>query len=533
MNPSDEIEVELQPFALSQETDAPHHRREILCKRPYREGGLRMEPETIDGKFVIHCYGHGGSGWTLAPGCGKRILDIIQNQLSADWQSAAGKDITIVGAGVVGLFVAYYLTQFKQTHPDAFGEIIIVAEHFEDITSHNAGGLFEPFTIGGDPDLALLADSYEFYHDIALGRAAEPEFQEFDIELLTMFSNTRDIMPSLVNLGYIPHGIPAKMRMGAHSHSLFAHQIFYMDVAVLMNHLLEIATRNGARAIRGFSLNNLAQIESPIVINCAGLGARELVGDDHMRPVLGHLIRLQKQPRAFLDVEHNLHTCPKQKDPLLESLSTFLDTESTESLMDLFARHQQSPADILTTRFPRDHDTACQSLLHLFFEVLTEARDNLNNNVPTPDPDRPAHSRIRLFQKQHQRNRFIDGLALIIRIAELMDETALHEKATRILGAYIPRFSKRYIFLLEQDFPDRDHPSQSYPGISYFMPILRETPEKMENGQFKLPSESGESAEVTAGIVGGTTIDEEDVDLHANRREFDRIIERMNHLGFR
>lgn len=31
--------------------------------RPFRVGGPRIEAEEIDGKLILHNYGHGGSGW--------------------------------------------------------------------------------------------------------------------------------------------------------------------------------------------------------------------------------------------------------------------------------------------------------------------------------------------------------------------------------------------------------------------------------------------------------------------------------------
>ena len=33
----------------------------------FREGGPRVEAERAGGKLLLHNYGHGGGGWTLAP----------------------------------------------------------------------------------------------------------------------------------------------------------------------------------------------------------------------------------------------------------------------------------------------------------------------------------------------------------------------------------------------------------------------------------------------------------------------------------
>lgn len=51
---------------------------ELRCGlRPYREFGVRLEKETRNSKTIIHNYGHGGSGVTLAPGSSKMAVDLI------------------------------------------------------------------------------------------------------------------------------------------------------------------------------------------------------------------------------------------------------------------------------------------------------------------------------------------------------------------------------------------------------------------------------------------------------------------------
>lgn len=41
----------------------------LAGNRPYREGGVRLEKETIEGKVIYHNYGHGGGGISIAYGC--------------------------------------------------------------------------------------------------------------------------------------------------------------------------------------------------------------------------------------------------------------------------------------------------------------------------------------------------------------------------------------------------------------------------------------------------------------------------------
>ena len=50
--------------------------------RPFREGGVRVEREhreRVGGRrsWVVHSYGHGGSGWTLSWGCAGEVVELV------------------------------------------------------------------------------------------------------------------------------------------------------------------------------------------------------------------------------------------------------------------------------------------------------------------------------------------------------------------------------------------------------------------------------------------------------------------------
>jgi glycine/D-amino acid oxidase-like deaminating enzyme len=54
--------------------------------RPYRRGGVRLEQETrkrADGGHsrVVHCYGHGGGGWSISFGSGQECVNVVENVL--------------------------------------------------------------------------------------------------------------------------------------------------------------------------------------------------------------------------------------------------------------------------------------------------------------------------------------------------------------------------------------------------------------------------------------------------------------------
>lgn len=45
--------------------------------RPYREGGVRLEKEEIDGTWVVHNYGHAGWGYQGSYGTAERVVELV------------------------------------------------------------------------------------------------------------------------------------------------------------------------------------------------------------------------------------------------------------------------------------------------------------------------------------------------------------------------------------------------------------------------------------------------------------------------
>lgn len=64
---------------LHPELSAVSGTRPVWGMRPYRPGGVRLGMGApVDGVAVIHNYGHGGSGWTLALGCAEAVAALAE-----------------------------------------------------------------------------------------------------------------------------------------------------------------------------------------------------------------------------------------------------------------------------------------------------------------------------------------------------------------------------------------------------------------------------------------------------------------------
>ncbi|KAH7699319.1 hypothetical protein AAVH_33576, partial [Aphelenchoides avenae] len=90
-------------------------------------------------KIVAHNYGHGGCGWSLAPGAASYVGELLAVKMTALGYGKA-EPICVVGAGVIGLFTARDLLRRGYTN------IIVRAMDFNELTSHKAGatGLWAP-----------------------------------------------------------------------------------------------------------------------------------------------------------------------------------------------------------------------------------------------------------------------------------------------------------------------------------------------------------------------------------------------------
>ena len=265
--------------------------KEILCERPMRHGSPQLSVEKIGDQVVAHDYGHGGSGWTLAPGSAEYVNQLF---VTSPYASDLKKDspITIVGAGVIGLFTAYDLVQRGYTN------ITIMADRFENLTSHNAGGLLAPVSMDNDPKMQAVIekiglDAYRFYAQVAKG--THPDFKKGAVIVPSYFDNREEsglepyvgkVMQPAKEV-VLDFGTGTTRKMVAYDDGIF------MDTAVMMTSLTDYL-KPRVKFVQK-KVNQFKDIDSHFVINCAGLGAGALNSDKAVVPVQGHLIMLKDQ----------------------------------------------------------------------------------------------------------------------------------------------------------------------------------------------------------------------------------------------
>jgi glycine/D-amino acid oxidase-like deaminating enzyme len=271
--------------------DAAHLGERITAYRPMRHGSPELTVEKRGEQIIANDYGHGGSGWSLAPGSASYVNQLLINSLySADLKKDT--PITIIGAGVIGLFTAYDLVQKGYTN------ITVVAENFDNLTSHNAGGLLAPASMDNEPKMQKIVDNigidgYKFFEQVA--KKTHPDFKEGAAIMPLYCENRKDCglepfvgkVMSPAKEVTLDFGNGTKRAMIAYDDAIF------VDTSLMMQSLHDYL-KPRVKFVQK-KVNDFKEIETKYIINCAGLGGGLLNHDKAVVPVQGHLVMLKDQ----------------------------------------------------------------------------------------------------------------------------------------------------------------------------------------------------------------------------------------------
>ena len=268
-----------------------HLGKRVLCYCPMRRGAPNMSAELAGSQILVHNYGHAGSGWTLAPGAASYVVGLMEEK--AQQQGLTKSDpIVVVGAGVMGLFTAYELVR------RGYQKVTVIADKFDGLTSHNAGGLLAPVSMDNSPSMQAVIDkigidAYKFYRSVAEGR--QESFKKGARVVPAYFDGRSDsglepcvgvVMQPAKDV-ILDFGNGTRGPMVAYDDSIF------MDTAVLMRELR--ATLEPLVTFEQKKVARLSDLPEKIVFDCAGMGSAALNDDAQMVSVQGHLVMLKDQ----------------------------------------------------------------------------------------------------------------------------------------------------------------------------------------------------------------------------------------------
>lgn len=286
--------------------------RTVVGHRPYRPSGFRVEAEQMGDKLVIHNYGHGGAGITLSWGTADQA---VAEAMHAEERSAA-----VLGCGAVGLATARLLQRRGW-------RVTIYARDLPPSTTSNiAGGLWAPTSVAEASSIA--GDFGRSYREAS--RLAHRHFQDiprtrFGIRWLDSYllgagpvsrpywiEEIADLYPGLESLS------PGEHAFGDRHALRFLTMVIEPHI-YLREMLHEVRRAGGSVIVRELgSRDEVAGLPEPVVLNCTGLGARALFGDEELEPVKGQLHVLVPQDDVdYVTLAGGLYMIPRSDGILL------------------------------------------------------------------------------------------------------------------------------------------------------------------------------------------------------------------------
>jgi D-amino-acid oxidase len=271
--------------------------RTTVGLRPHRPRGFLLSAEKLDAKLLVHNYGHGGSGHSLGWGTGAMAADLAGLQPE--------RRAAVIGCGTVGLTAA------RQLQRRGFDVTIYARAIPPDTTSNMALAAFTPTS-------GLISDARTPEWDAQFRQAVEIAYRQLQllagsrygvswIDSYTMTdeppgppqeSTTSGLLPAHIRnadrlvLGPGDHPFPTRYAL--------KRSTLRIEPSVYLDALVGDVLRFGGRiVIRRFETPaDLLQLPEPVIVNCSGLGARDLFADQTMMPVKGQLSVLIPQPEV-------------------------------------------------------------------------------------------------------------------------------------------------------------------------------------------------------------------------------------------
>jgi glycine/D-amino acid oxidase-like deaminating enzyme len=271
--------------------------RTTVGLRPHRDPGFVLKPDRLDDKLLIHNYGHGGAGMSIAWGTG-----LMAAEFATEHQA---RKAAVIGCGSVGLTCA------RQLQRRGFDVTIYAAAVPPNVTSNMSLAGFTP--LSG----LIVNDRRTPEWDAQFIRAAGIAYRQlqlmsgpyFGVSWVDNYQLTDDApappqtpapgaRPNL-NEGLTPgrevlapgeHPFPTKYAI--RSPEMRIEPSIYLEALVR-----DFQLYGGKIVIRKFDTpRELASLSEPIVMNCTGLGARDLFNDQELVPLKGQLTVMVPQP---------------------------------------------------------------------------------------------------------------------------------------------------------------------------------------------------------------------------------------------
>ncbi len=277
--------------------------RTVVGLRPTLSSGFRVEKQRFVKKVVIHNYGHGprgvGMSWGTSHLAVKEALGLGE------------KTYAVIGCGAVGLATGRLLQR------RGFSVTIYAKDLPPHTTSNVAEAQFDPDVL--PQDFGELRDRY-----VRAARISHRYFQDmvgdyYGVRWLECYNRDdaesrdqreRDLLRDLYHYTLLT---PDEHPFG--QFDLVRSVTLQIQTPIYLSALMRDFRLAGGRIIvRDFSeLKDVLALSEPVIVNCTGLGAKSLFGDEELFPVKGQITVLLPQP----EVDYGGFLMSPRKDGLL------------------------------------------------------------------------------------------------------------------------------------------------------------------------------------------------------------------------
>ena len=276
--------------------------RTTVGLRPYRPSGFVLRAERLDGKTLVHNYGHGGSGMSLSWGTAFMAAEMAGER---EERRAA-----VIGCGVVGLTTA------RQLQRRGFDVTIYALDVPPNTTSNMSLAAFTP-TSG-----LVSTNQRTAAWDAQFRRAVEIAYRQLQLLIGPKYGLSwidgysmleappANAPPQQQAESRRPSLLPPELRVGSvvlgpGEHSFPTPYVsrrpnIGFEPSIYLDALVEdVLLFGGNIVIRKFDTpRDLMSLEEPIIVNCTGLGSSPLFNDVELTPVKGQLTALIPQPEV-------------------------------------------------------------------------------------------------------------------------------------------------------------------------------------------------------------------------------------------
>jgi glycine/D-amino acid oxidase-like deaminating enzyme len=279
--------------------------RTTVGLRPFRPAGFRVESESFDRKTVVHNYGHGGGGMSLSWGTA---------HLAVEKALATGEDrFAVVGCGVMGLSTACRLQNLGK-------DVTIYSKDIPPETTSNMSAAW--WSPGSTVDPGERTEAYDEQF-VKAARFANRYYQnyigdDYGVHWRPRYSVSEQ-PPDASARSLIADLFPEGRDLAQNEHPFpwpYVQRSWTMVIEpprYLRSLLRDFRIAGGSVVVRTFdALDDVLALDESVIVNCSGLGARELFGDETLTPIKGQLTFLLPQPEIdYMMVGGGLYMIPR------------------------------------------------------------------------------------------------------------------------------------------------------------------------------------------------------------------------------